>query len=205
MYTGLLHSHKLFVVLFLVHYVVKLLLLQLGKTEQLAKYTKATKVAEMILSFGFLATGAGMLLKGAAFETLFIVKLVCVFSSIPLAIIGFKKSNKALATLAVVLIIMSYGLAEMSRAKKAGKKIDTSAATSSLEAGKMVYENSCANCHGADGKLGMSGAKTLGETQLSTEEQKNIVRVGKNAMPAHNNLSEEQVNAVVEYIATFKQ
>lgn len=205
MYTGLLHSHKLFVVLFLVHYVVKLLLLQLGKTEQLAKYTKATKVAEMIISFGFLATGIGMLVKGAAVSNLFYIKLVCVFASIPIAVIGFKKGNKALATLAVVLIIAAYGLAEMSRAKKSGTPVDTTTATSSLEVGKQVYGNSCVTCHGADGKLGLSGAKELGATQLTAEEQKTIIRNGKNAMPAHSQLTDEQVNGVVEYIATFKQ
>jgi mono/diheme cytochrome c family protein len=93
----------------------------------------------------------------------------------------------------------------MSRAKKSGTTVDTTTATSSLEIGKQVYENSCVNCHGADGKLGLSGAKELGATQLTTEEQKSIIRNGKNSMPAHSQLTEEQVNGVVEYIATFKQ
>ena len=96
MFTGLLHSHKLFVLLFLVHYVVKLLLLQLGKSEQLAKYNKATKVPEMVISFGFLATGIGMLVLHAQLTTLMIVKILCVLAAIPLAVIGFKKGNKAL-------------------------------------------------------------------------------------------------------------
>jgi mono/diheme cytochrome c family protein len=187
--------------------VVKLLLLQLGKTEQLAKYTKATKVAEMIISFGFLATGVGMMMKGALFGSLVVIKLICVFAAIPLAVIGFKKSNKVLATLSIVLIIAAYGLAEMNRGKKTGSRIDTSKATSSLEAGKMVYENSCISCHGSDGKTGNSGAKELGASQLTAEQQKSLIRNGKNAMPAYteDKLSAKDLDAVVEYIATFKQ
>lgn len=207
MYTGLLHTHKLLVFLFLVHYVIKLLLLQLGKSEPLAKYTKVTRVPEMIISFGFLVTGVWMMLQGALFNNLIVIKLICVFSAIPLAVIGFKKSNKALATLAVILIIASYGLAEMNRTKKTGKKINTSAATSSLEAGKMIYENSCINCHGPDGKTGHSGAKNLANTTLTIEEQKERIRKGKNSMPPYSSevLSENDLDAVIEYIATFKQ
>lgn len=207
MFTGLLHSHKLFVLLFLVHYVVKLLLLQLGKSEQLAKYTKATKVPEMVISFGFLATGIGMLVLHAQLTTLMIVKILCVLAAIPLAVIGFKKGNKALATLSVVLIIAAYGLAEVNRSKKTGEKVDTTTATSSLEAGKLVYQSSCAACHGSDGKQGANGAKDLSASTLTADEQKTLIRNGKNSMPAYSTeqLSEADLNAVVEYIATLKQ
>ncbi len=204
MYTGLLHSHKLFVLLFLIHYVVKLILLLMSRHEQLAKYSKATRIPEMILSFGFLATGIGMLVN-TSFTTLLIIKLVCVFASIPLAIIGFKKGNKVLAFVAVFLIIMSYGLAEMNKKAKTGPKVDTSAISDPIEAGKLIYTNSCATCHGADGKLGLNGAKDLSVTQLSAEDQKTIIRNGKNAMPGYKDLTDEQLDAVVQFIGTLKQ
>lgn len=208
MYTGLLHAHKFVVLIFLIHYVVKLLMLQMGRTEQLAKYSKVTKVPEMIFSFAFLLTGAWMLFKGGTLNTFMIIKLVCVFSSIPLAIIGFKKGNKMLATLAVILIVAAYGLAEMSAAKKAGGKIDTTTVSGNpIEVGKTVFNNSCVSCHGADGKLGLSGAKDLTITQLTAEQQKELIRHGKNAMPAYGIevLTDEQVDAVTQYVATLKQ
>lgn len=204
MYTGLLHSHKLFVLLFLVHYVVKLVLLLMSRHEQLAKYSKATRIPEMILSFGFLATGVGMLFN-TSFTNLLIIKIVCVFASIPLAIIGFKKGNKVLAFIAVFLIVMSYGLAEMNKKAKTGPKVDTSSISDPIEAGKLIYTNSCATCHGADGKLGLNGAKDLSVTQLSAEDQKTIIRNGKNAMPGYKDLSDEQLDAIVQYITTLKQ
>ncbi len=205
MYTGLLHSHKLLVLLFLLHYVAKLVLLLMNRHEQLAKYSKLTKVPEMILSFGFLATGIGMLIKGAALSTLLIVKIVCVLASIPLAIIGFKKGNKILAFVAVFLIVMSYGLAEMNKKAKTGPVVDTSTITDPIVAGKLIYTNTCVNCHGADGKLGLSGSKDLSITQLTIDEQKTAIRNGKNAMPGYKDLSDEQIEDLIVYIATFKQ
>ena len=97
MFTGLLHSHRLFVILFLLHYVIKLVLLLTNRKEQLAAYTQKTRVPEMIISVGFLLTGMGMLLKGAQFTNLILLKVVAVFVSIPVAVIGFKRANKGLA------------------------------------------------------------------------------------------------------------
>lgn len=207
MHPHLLRTHIVIVLLFLIHYVIKLLLLQMNKTEQLAKYTKVTKVPEMILSVGFLLTGGYMLFKGATLTTFMIIKLVCVFASIPLAVIGFKKGNKALATLAVLLIIAAYGLAEVNNAKKAGDAIDTSTASNPIEEGKLVYNSKCVNCHGGDGKLGLSGAKDLSITQLTAEQQKDLIRKGKTMMPPFGIevLSDAQVDAVVQYVATLKQ
>ncbi len=207
MYTGLLHSHNLFVTLFFLHYVIKLVLLLTNKQEQLAKYSKTTKVPEMILSFGFLLTGGWMLFKGAAFTTLITIKLVCVFTSIPLAIIGFKKRNKVLAFIAVALIVASYGLAEVNKKEKTGAKIDTTTITDPIVAGKLIYVNKCQQCHGEIGNGGGSGAKDLSLTQLTLDEQKVMVRNGKNAMPGFKEdvLSDADIDAVLQYVATLKQ
>ena len=177
----------------------------MNKNEQLAKYSKTTRIPEIVLSFGFLLSGAGMLFSGAAFSTLLIIKIVCVFASIPLAIIGFKKGNKVLAFLSVFLIVTSYGLAEMNKKAKTGAKIDTSSITDPIAAGKLIYTNTCVTCHGADGKLGLSGAKDLSATQLSVDEQKLQILNGKNSMPGYKDLTDEQIDAVVKYMATLKQ
>jgi len=205
MFTGLLHSHRLFVILFLLHYVIKLVLLLTNRKEQLAAYTQKTRVPEMIISVGFLLTGMGMLLKGAQFTNLILLKVITVFVSIPVAVIGFKKANKGMAALAVFLIIASYGLGEMNKKAKAGDAVDTTQIASSFEAGKLIYNEKCAVCHGSDGKLGASGAKVLGDTELTTDEQKQLILAGKNSMPPFRAaLSDEQVEAVVEYVASFK-
>ncbi|MEO1448463.1 MAG: SirB2 family protein, partial [Bacteroidota bacterium] len=111
MYTGLLHTHRLVVILFLLLYVVKWVLLLANKKELLERINKATRVPEMIISTLFLLTGIGLAINIAQLTSMFWIKLVLVLGSIPLAVIGFRKSNKILATLSILLIVGAYGLA----------------------------------------------------------------------------------------------
>jgi mono/diheme cytochrome c family protein len=201
-------AHRILVSLFLLQYMVKLILLLTNKKDELAKYTKATRIAEMLVSVGFLVTGVWVLVQmgDSGLSKFMIIKLVCVFAAIPLAIIGFKRANKALAVLSVVLILAAYGLAEMNVKAMAGGKVDTSSTKDPLEMGKIVYQNkSCIGCHGPDGKLGANGAKDLSATTLSIDEQKAIIKNGKSPMPGYNDLNDEQLQAVIEYIGTFKK
>src|ERR1019366_3147077 len=155
-YSNILLAHRIVVTLFLLHYVVKLVLL-LTKSDKnkeaaatgnlppsaLAKYSRVTRIPEMLLSVIFLITGAWMMVSGALFGRLMIVKLIFVFASIPLAVVGFKRNNKRLAILAVFLIVLSYGLAEMNKKAKTGGKIDTSSVSGDpIAVGKMVYTQS---------------------------------------------------------------
>jgi mono/diheme cytochrome c family protein len=198
--------HRILVTLFLLQYLVKLILLLAGKKEELAKYSKMTRIAEMIVSVGFLVTGIWLLYNITPISSLMIIKLVCVFASIPLAIIGFKRGNKALASLAVVLILAAYGLAEASKKHQGDVKVDTTSTTDPLEAGKIVYQNSgCIGCHGADGKMGINGAKDLSVTMLTVDEQKAIIKKGKDPMPAFSNLTDDQLKDVIFYIGTFRK
>lgn len=213
MYTALLHTHKAVVILFLIIYLAKTVLLFVNK-ETLAKFTKIAKIPEMIISFLFLGTGVGMwFMMAEPAKMLFLIKVGAVLISIPLAVIGFKKDkeNKALAVLAMVLIIAAYGLAEMSRrsvAKQdlAGITDPTAQGYEAVEHGKEVYSKYCVSCHGADGALGVSGAKNLQLTQLSTAESIDIITNGKNAMaPYKKVLSEADIKAVAAYTATLKK
>lgn len=196
MATGMLHSHTLFVVLFTFIYLVKTILLLSDRNELLEKFKKKTKVAEMIVSFGFLATGIYLMTQLPVINTLLIIKLVLVFLSIPLAVIGFKKKNKVLATLSFFLIVVSFSLAYKAKEAKAGKKI---AAVS----GKEIYTEKCVLCHGDNGKLGLNGSKDLSVTQLPHAAIIEIINTGKNGMaPYKNVLSQEQIEAVASYIET---
>lgn len=205
MYSTILTTHKIVVTLFLLHYFFKLVLLLNSRNEFLDKYSRATRVPEMILAVLFLVTGGWMIFSGAILNSLLIIKLVCIFAAIPTAIVGFRKKNKTLAALAVFLIFTAYGLAEMNRKAKTGGKIDTSTATDPIAVGKIVYSNSCINCHGADGKMGGSGAKDLSASTLTNDQKIDLIRHGKNAMPAYKDLTDQQVKDVIQYINTLKQ
>lgn len=212
MFTGLLHTHKLVVVLFLLIYLIKTFLLLIGKTEGLARFTKIVRIPEMIVSTLFLLTGIAMLVQLPQIHPYMWIKIAAVLASIPLAVIGFKRSNKALATVSFVLLVASYGLAEMSRNApkqelKANVVTDASQAGYDMQLhGKAVYDANCTVCHGEDGALGAAGAKNLAISTLSNEEAINIITNGKNAMPKYKNtLSEQDIRAVAAYIGTLKK
>lgn len=201
--------HRIVVSLFLLHYVWKGFLLLSDKKDTLTGYTSKTKIAEMILSVLFLGTGIYLVYAGPSLSTLMLVKIGLVFASIPLAIVGFKKGNKALAMVAILFLVAAYGLAEMNKAKfkKEDKApVDTSAvAADPVAVGKEVYTVKCVACHGAGGDAGLAGAKNLKVTQLTDDQQKDIIKHGKAGMSAFPDLADDQLNGLVAYIKTLKQ
>ncbi len=198
MYKGILHTHYLVVVLFLLIYVIKTVLLLSDKKELLIAFTKKVKVPEMIISFLFLGTGIFLLTQlalGGKFDYLLWIKLGMVLISIPIAVVGFKKQNKMLAALSLLLITGSFGLAEVYHKKKG--IIENVYMTDN--SGKSLYEANCKLCHGDDGKLGASGAKDLTATVLELEGVKEVILKGRASMAAVN-VNEEQANAIAVYV-----
>lgn len=205
METGFLHLHKTAVILFMALYLFKWIGLtfnQQGLTAFFAK--KGLRIFEMVISTLFLFTGIYLLMKMPAElrSNLLWIKIALVLSSIPIAVIGFKRSNKILATLSVLMIVASYGLAEMHKKRPAVNKEETVAATT----GEDIYKaNNCAVCHGADGKLMLNGAKDLTASTLSRAETEHQILNGKNAMPGYkNSLTPEQLKSLTDYIEGFR-
>ncbi len=214
MFTALYHSHKLVVLLFAAIYLIKTILLLVGSTNGLDKFSKFIKVPEMIISFLFLATGAYLIMDISSFDFLFILKMVLVVSSIPIAIIGFKKKKKLFALLSVFLIIGAYGLAEVRKAKIGKRHYFTEEVITNPSAsnyvlnlhGKALYNAQCMICHGADGSAGLSGAKDLQSNTKTTIEIAQIINKGKNTMPKmEGKLSKQEMLALVSYVNSLKK
>jgi len=202
MYTGILHTHYLVVILFLLIYVVKTILLLSDRTDLLANFSKKTRVVEMIVSALFLITGvylATQLPFGGKYDYLFFIKIAMVFASIPVAVIGFKRANKVLAALSLLLITGAFGLGEAYH-KRIGVKENSSNAVAENN-GKSLYEANCSLCHGQNGALGASGAKDLTMTALDQNSVKEVILHGQGAMRAIN-VSEEQAASIAEYVTT---
>ena len=213
MYTGLLHTHRLSVILFLLLFVVKLVLLLANRKETLEKFNGKTKIPERIIEVLFLLTGLVMVFQAAEITTLMIIKFAMVAASIPLAIIGFKKENKILATIAVLLIVGTYGLAEANKIGFSTDALDTAVVTNASDAnydlaahGKALYERNCIACHGAEGNGKLSGAKDLTISEVSEPDMVKLVTNGKNSMPPYGRIySPEEISAVVAYVRGFKK
>ena len=191
--------HRITVSLFLLHYVWKGYLLLADKTEALSGYTAKTKVAEMVLSVGFLGTGIYLGLFGPPLAAMQWVKIGMVFASIPLAVVGFKRGKKMLAILSILLLVGAYGLAEMNKAHN--KKVNTTATA------QEVYKEKCTRCHGDAGDAMISGAKNLKITTLSDDQLKSVIKNGvpNTQMAGYADLTDEQLNGLVAYVKSLKQ
>jgi mono/diheme cytochrome c family protein len=177
----------------------------------LDKFIKFIRIPEMIISALFFITGLYMLTQIAEFTTLFAIKLSLVVIVLPLAIFAYKKRNKLLAVITVLVLITVYGLAEMHKAQFAKKVelretvvVDDDENYDRVAHGKALYEVQCIVCHGDDGKAQRSGAKDITITTLSDEEIIAVIKNGKNTMPAMGAIFDErELNALVAYIKTL--
>lgn len=200
----LYQTHKISVIVFLLIYLIKTILLLMNNPGGLQRFTKIVKVPEMIVSALFLITGVWMFVEIGSIKTLQIVKLAAVALAIPLAVIGFKKSNKGLAIASLLLIILSYGFAEM--AKKKPYPAKTTEASSNDNVGQTAYEANCALCHGGNGTKGLNGAKDLSVSALDKGAIMEIITNGKGTMPAYKEvLSETEIGATADYVLTLKK
>ncbi|MDU0369646.1 c-type cytochrome [Hymenobacter endophyticus] len=80
-------------------------------------------------------------------------------------------------------------------------------ATPVLAAGKVLYTQNCAVCHGADGRLGLNGARDLTKSNLNDAGRVYQVTHGSisKKMPAfQGKLTDEQIRQVVEYSLTLR-
>ncbi len=207
MYKGILQTHLITVILFLVIYVIKTILLLANKNEGLQKFTKSFKVPEMIISTLFLGTGIYLFVNSGTLENFIYIKLCAVAISIPLAIVGFKKGNKAMAVISLVLLFMAYGLAEMHKGRvKKGTYHTVPASSNDSLNGAELYMQDCAACHGEKGNAGLSGATDISLSTLDKAQKMELVKQGKGLMPSFSGrLTDEQISALTDYVATLKK
>lgn len=187
--------HRLAVTGFFVIYAMKTILLLSNKKERLKQYTEFIRIPDMIGSTLFLITGVYLLSILPVINPMMWVKIGLVALSIPVAIIGFKKGNKILAALSLLMITASYGIAEASKAKR--KKGET-VATTTID-GKTLYSQTCVSCHGEKGNTMFAGAADLTKTQLDVNAIKEIISNGKGTMLPIQ-VSNEQADAIANYV-----
>lgn len=78
--------------------------------------------------------------------------------------------------------------------------------TKSSPEGALVFDKNCKICHGADGTLGLNGAKNLTLSSMPLPDRVLQITQGKNLMPAFKSmLTSEEINAVASYTLQLKK
>lgn len=210
MHTGMMHTHILSVVLFMIIYFVKAYYLLTDRKDGLEKWSKWTKIPEMVISTLFLATGIYLATQAGELGSWFYVKIAAVIGSIPLAIVGVKKENKVAMTASIVLLIYAFGVARtrsitFTNPTISGVETDPGSSAYDIKAhGQAVYIMHCQRCHGEDGKAGLQGASDLTASTMDYQQRLTIITMGKVIMPSfQNTLKEEERNAVVVFLDKF--
>lgn len=72
--------------------------------------------------------------------------------------------------------------------------------------GATLFRKHCVVCHGADGTLGLNGAKDLTQSTLHPTDRIQIITHGKKLMtPFKTILSPDEIKVVAEYTLTLKK
>jgi cytochrome c553 len=199
---GMRHLHVTAVVLLLFFILFKTILLLVNKTVLLDKIRNTTKIIDILLGVVAVGTGVYLLTLKLNVESYIWVKILTVLVAIPLGIVGLKRHKKPLAVLSVLLIIYAFGVGETHSFKF---KRDQFTVTNTDQAGREIYQTLCVECHGADGKKGLYKAPDLTESVLSGAETTARILYGKGIMKGYKNeLNDQQVQEVIEYISTLR-
>jgi len=200
----ILRIHLASVTAFLLFYLVKTFFLLSGRHARLDSFTKNTRIIEIAFSALFLTTGIWLISLTGGLKSLQIVKLVLVFASIPLAVVGFKKKIKVLALCSLLMLIAAYGLAEASRSKPYPVNHPPA---EEANAGKYIFEHNCIYCHGIDGKKTYREAADLSLSVKDASLTSAIIRNGSNKkMPAYGGLlSQQEIQNVATYVISLRE
>lgn len=75
----------------------------------------------------------------------------------------------------------------------------------SLDAARL-FEGACASCHGPSGEGGLSGVSLRETSAVDRQTIADAIRFGLGAMPASaDGMSDEQLKALIEYVAGLRQ
>jgi len=203
---GILHLHVTLVILFLGFFMVKLVLLMLGKKNTLNRIRNRFKIVDIILGTLMLLTGVFLLTLKQNFEFYMVTKIVLMLVAIPLGVIGIKRGKVALSLSSIIIFAYIYVVAETRSAKlkRTYKVIEYDQSISEIEQGKTIFNALCVECHGQDGKKSLFNAPDLTSSKLSEDEKRDVITNGRKVMPKYkNDLHKEEIENLLKYIQTL--
>jgi cytochrome c6 len=101
------------------------------------------------------------------------------------------------------LLLFSYCQTDQKSQYQAGSEKSGSL---TVPNGALIFNQNCKICHGADGRLGLNGAKDLTASVLQKNERIELITKGKNIMPPFNTLlTEKEIEAVATFSLSLNQ
>ena len=116
-------------------------------------------------------------------------------------------------TLKIVTVVVSaLGIVTFVALCSSNNPVTVKVAAGTLRGGAEIYAQSCARCHGADGRARTAKGKQVGASDFTSSEWEpdverdtRIVTKGKGSMPSFKRkLTPADIAAVVAYIRRFK-
>jgi mono/diheme cytochrome c family protein len=207
---GMLHSHHLVVVLYLLLIVAGLGVMILRRAA-LEAFNKRARIGHMVLGSLMLLTGGYLAVKSPlGFSGLALVKYVLLLAAIGLAVVGLRRLKAALVAGSIVVLLYVYGISKTDSlmltpvADRMEKAWQATAMLPTTEKGKVLYTVGCVACHGANGKAGYLKSKDLTASRVDSSYIAALLKNGKGLMPAYGSLSDAQHAALVEYVQSLR-
>lgn len=207
---GMLHTHHLLVVLYIILLALKVVLVTAGQKHALTTLNGRTRVTHIVLASLMLATGLYLMFKspvGLAPHS--IVKYVILLAGIALGVVGVKRMSIPLSVLALLAFGYVYGIAKTRSMTLTPEKSrieavwEAHAAAPPTARGQAIYEAACIRCHGPAGDAQYRKAANLKGNEKPDPYKRQVIEQGLNTMPGYGYMTDEQLDAVVAYINTL--
>ena len=103
----------------------------------------------------------------------------------------------------IIIFISIIASCEPNMPSKGSSTVDTK---ESQKTANELYTTHCVTCHGANGAMGMSGAKNLQDSKLENAEIIRQITHGKGMMTGfEDKMSKEEIEKVAAFIITLRK
>ncbi len=210
METGVLHTHHLIVVVYILFIALNFIIVLLKRRNALLAIKARTRIIRIGWEVLLLGTGIFLMLKSPlGLADYILVKWITMSLGIVFFILGMKKMNALWMTLSLVMFIYTYLLGSTRNIllKPEEMRVHEAYLTETDEAlqGKAIYEIACARCHGEDGKSNYRKAKKLAETSLNDDAKATFIKMGKGIMPSYSYMKDEEIQVLLKYLNQLKE
>jgi cytochrome c6 len=115
---------------------------------------------------------------------------------------------KAKSQIIIVVAILALSAAACSSDAAKTQAVITSQSLKEnpISNGKVLFEEKCVLCHGADGTAGISNAANLQKSKMDTISMIKVISNGKNTMPAFSEqLGTGEIEQITNYAFTLRK